>query len=309
MAGAYAHITAVSMAGTDSVIESMGFSQEAYLALLDYLPFTQLGSISPDYPYLAFFNHTKWADFIHFGMETKQIIELGIEEVKRIENIDDKSKAFAWLCGFVGHIVTDVVIHPVVELKVGTYEENKAEHRTCEMHQDVYIYQTRFNYGIIANTEHISYMAKVCSEDESREQLDHVIAQLWDNILKKSNPSEYELNKPEIHTWHERFTKLVSIIEETQNLLLPLSRHMMTENGLVYPTMEGVNRTYIENLEVPEGTMHYDEIFDKAVSKVREVWKILDDAIFNDDSENLDYFANWNLDTGRRIDNQLEYWA
>jgi primosomal protein N' len=70
-----------------------------------------------------------------------QILLNFLKEVNAIKDEEDKGRAFAWLCGLAGHIVTDVVIHPVVELKVGTYEGHEAAHRNCEMHQDVYIYK------------------------------------------------------------------------------------------------------------------------------------------------------------------------
>ncbi|WP_309498371.1 hypothetical protein [Sulfurovum sp.] len=53
MAGAYAHLTVVNKAFTESELEELGLSNDALIALADYSTFTELGSVSPDYPYLA----------------------------------------------------------------------------------------------------------------------------------------------------------------------------------------------------------------------------------------------------------------
>ena len=49
---------------------------------------------------------------------------------------EEKRKRLAWLFGYAAHVTMDVTIHPIVELKVGPYAENKRAHRVCEMHQD-----------------------------------------------------------------------------------------------------------------------------------------------------------------------------
>ena len=38
---------------------------------------------------------------------------------------DAQQKGLAWLLGYCAHVATDVTIHPVVEMKVGPYDENK----------------------------------------------------------------------------------------------------------------------------------------------------------------------------------------
>ncbi|QDF29155.1 zinc dependent phospholipase C family protein [Halarcobacter anaerophilus] len=311
MAGAYAHITIVDRATTESELEKLKFSNDAILALEDWLTFTELGSVSPDYPYLALTNkHKKWADLMHLAMKTKSFILKGIQEVKAVEDIEERRKAFAWLCGISAHIVTDVVIHPVVELKVGPYEGNETAHRNCEMHQDVYIYYKETGYGEISETEHLESFAKECSDEGDTSRLNKTVSSIWQKMLEELDNQEFESNFPELDTWHSRFHTLVSAIEETQNLP-SLSRHIIgLDNGAIYPKFEEVNKKeFIENLQVPEGkTMHYDDIFHKAVKQVQATWKVLDEAVFND-NEDLEYFANWNLDTGRDENDKLEYWA
>ena len=218
MAGAYAHLTVVNKAFTETELEKLGFSKESLISLGDYSTFTELGSVSPDYPYLAITQkHKKWADLMHLEMKTKSFILKGIEEVKAIKDEEDKGRAFAWLCGLAGHIVTDVVIHPVVELKVGTYEGHEAAHRNCEMHQDVYIYKKITGYGEISETEQLSLFGKECSDNGDTGKLNKTISLVWEKMLELLSKEQYLVNKPEFDTWHSRFHSLVSTIEETQN--------------------------------------------------------------------------------------------
>ena len=312
MAGAYAHLTVVNKAFTETELEKLGFSKESLISLGDYSTFTELGSVSPDYPYLAITQkHKKWADLMHLEMKTRAFILKGIEEVKVIKDKEDKRKAFAWLCGLAGHIVTDVVIHPVVELKVGTYEGNESAHRNCEMHQDVYIYKKITGYGEISETEQLSLFGKECSDNGDTDKLNRIISLVWEKMLEVLSADEYAINKPEFDTWHRRFHSLVSTIEETQNFPT-ISRHVIgLDSGAIYPKFEEVNiKEFIENLKVPGNqTMHYDDIFNKAVSQVQQTWKVLDEAVFGNGITHLEYFADWNLDNGRTSSGKLEYWA
>jgi len=302
MAGAYAHLTVVNKAFTEDELEELGLSNNALIALADYSSFIELGSVSPDYPYLAIMEkHKKWADLMHVEMKTKSFILKGIEEVNAIKDEEDKGRAFAWLCGLAGHIITDVVIHPVVELKVGTYEGHEAAHRNCEMHQDVYIYKKITGYGEISETEQLSLFGKECSDNGDTGKLNKTISLVWGKMLEVLSKEEYLVNKPEFDTWHSRFHSLVSTIEETQNFPT-ISRHVIgLDSGAIYPKFEEVNiKEFIENLKVPGNKiMHYDDIFSKAVYQVQQTWKVLDEAVFENGVTHLEYFSDWNLDNGR----------
>ena len=70
---------------------------------------------------------------------TGDMVKAGIEFIRGLSG-EEKRKALAWLFGYTAHVITDATIHPVVELKVGPYAENKTDHRICEMNQDAYIF-------------------------------------------------------------------------------------------------------------------------------------------------------------------------
>jgi len=140
MPGAYAHITLVNQLREPGQLESIpGFVDDAITPVLDYFKFCELGAVSPDYPYLGVGNRgaTQWADRMHYEY-TGDMIKSGVRCIASMPDGEPKRKAFAWLLGYAAHVATDVTIHPIVELKVGPYAQNKKAHRVCEMNQDAY---------------------------------------------------------------------------------------------------------------------------------------------------------------------------
>jgi hypothetical protein len=183
---------------------------------LDYFQFCELGVVSPDYPYLAIGDNSaeKWADLMHYK-NTTLIIKFGIEEIRKLQG-EEQRKAFAWLLGYASHVATDVTIHPVVELKVGPYAQNKTDHRICEMHQDAHIFQ-RLNLGGVGLSNHLSSGIGACS-NENGKGLDQTICKLWSGLLNQAYPEDYQLNFPDMDKWHDRFEPIVECISEAGNM-------------------------------------------------------------------------------------------
>lgn len=309
MPGAFAHITLVNEASSTNNLNSIELNNKAYDSLLSWLEYIELGAVSPDYPYLALTEkHKSWADFIHFKYKTKEMILKGIEEIKNIQDEEEQQKLFAWFCGFVAHIITDVVIHPVVELKVGLYEGNEKAHRVCEMHQDAYIY-SRLNLGEIGMAEHLKSGIATCNDEGNMELIYKPLKILWGKMFESANPEEFKNNKPEIDKWHHSFYSIVNISEEGNNLF-PLARHIAVKQGLTYPLKDAIEDQYIKNIKVPHHKkMNYDDVFDKAIQEVLKSWKLLGDAIYENKNEYLTFFDNWNLDNGRDKNSNLVFWS
>lgn len=143
MPGSYAHITLVNEASEKRELQKIkGFPREAIDAAGLQAKFLELGCISPDYPYLDIMSgdSKKWADSMHYT-HTCQPIYFGAEFVREFSKGVARDKCLAWLMGYAAHVVTDMCIHPVVEIKVGHYDQNKTSHRRCEMHQDAHIFR------------------------------------------------------------------------------------------------------------------------------------------------------------------------
>ncbi len=315
MPGAYAHMTLVNILRDPIRLEATpGFTNEAISALLEYFRFTELGAVSPDYPYLAIGDShaAQWADAMHHT-HTGAMLQAGVEILEGMEG-EERRKGLAWLFGYAAHVTMDVTIHPIVELKVGPYTENKRAHRVCEMHQDAYIFQ-RLNLGQVGLSEHLDSGIMRCGELGESHNLDTAIVTLWDQILQKNHPEKYSNNRPDIQKWHHRFMQVVDKIEEG-NKLLPLSRHVAVDCGLTYPAAKSIDRgEYIDKLQIPQnptstGFRSYDEIFDMAVDNVRDIWAAVAAGTYSDDTRYLSQIGEWNLDTGKNgQDDKLVFWS
>ena len=210
--------------------------------------------------------------------------------------------------GYSSHVTADMTIHPVVELKVGKYEENKGEHRTCEMHQDVFVFR-RLNVGDAGVAEYLSTGIGACSAIDDDDKLDADIIDFWSALLKAVHPEKFAANPPDLHKWHERFNEIVELISDAGDHLMPFARHLAADSGMVYPSYDLVDKQFIENLKVPSGTMNYDDIFNGAIANVASVWADIARGAFKGNDAVLARFGEWNLDTGRDQTEKLIFWG
>jgi hypothetical protein len=279
----------------------------AISALLDWFKYCELGAVSPDYPYLAppLLSQTRWADLMHYE-HTGEMIKAGVAAIRTLSG-EEKRKAFAWLLGYTAHVITDLTIHPVVQLKVGPYATNQKRHRICEMNQDAYIFQ-RLDLGGIGLSEHLDSGIRKCTLPGSQD-LDPAIEATWRDMLHVCHPNAFVDGEPNIRSWHRGFGAAVDLAEEG-NRLFPLARHVAVGRGLTYPAANEIDlATYINDLSVPGGHLSYDEIFDKAIRHVIEGWHLVATGVFEDDMRYQTAFGQWDLDTGKDQNGRIVLWS
>jgi hypothetical protein len=306
MAGAYAHLTLVNLARNTRRLEDAGMPFAAIRALGKYLGACELGAVSPDYPYLHFRSKDskRWADLMH-SSKTGEPIRTGVPRLREMAG-EPKAKALAWLLGYASHLIADVTIHPVVELKVGPYAQNARAHRVCEMNQDAYIFP-RLNLDEIGASEHLDSGIGACCDTPGSARMDASIAEFWRAVLNHSHPEEYVRNQPDIASWHAGFQFALDIAEEG-NRLPKFARHVAVDCGLTYPAFGDVDQSYIQNLPTPNGAMHYDAVFDKALANIVDIWTLIGKAVYTDDSAYLSAIGDWDLDTGKDASGKYAFW-
>lgn len=307
MPGAYAHLTLVNLAREPARLEAgPGIPGAAALALGRWFKYCELGAVSPDYPYLALKGSaTAWADLMHYE-RTGDAVKAGVEVVRGLSGFD-KEKAFAWLLGYAAHVITDTTIHPVIELKVGPFAQNKTAHRRCEMHQDAYIFR-RMNLGGVGLSEHLDSGISSCGPADG--SLDPVIANTWREMLRRCHAGPFAAHPPDIDGWHKAFQFMVDKIASNGNRLLPVARHVAVSCGLTYPADNEIDGPeYIDRLATPHGLLPYDRIFDKALGHVVEGWHLIASGVFKGDNGYKTAFWDWDLDTGRDGTGGLVLWA
>jgi hypothetical protein len=306
MPGAYAHITLVNLAKEPQRLEKAGVLPQAIAAVMDYFRFCELGAVSPDYPYLDIMHRdaAPWADLMHYE-KTGDMIKRGIEVVRAMAGAN-QAKALAWLLGYTAHVIADVTIHPIVELKVGKYQDNQKEHRICELNQDAYVFQ-RLNLGEVGLSEHLDSGIWGCCEPSDSGRLDQAIVTVWEGMLEHCYAKQFAQHRPNLHNWHAAFKRVVDKVEEG-NRLAPFARHVAVNCGMTYPDARHIDRQYIENLKTPIGPMHYDAVFDAALGNVVAMWAIVAKGVFGIDTAYQSAFGSWDLDTGKTPSNEYIFW-
>ncbi len=303
MPGAFAHITAVNIATQTKSLTKMDMPKKAKLILSKRQAYLELGCVAPDYPYLAVAQPSQnaWADLMHYE-RTGDLLKAMIEYCKALED-EAFEKCFAWLCGYMAHVAADITVHPVVELKVGPYEQNQTAHRTCEMNQDAFIWQ-RLNLGELGYADRVQQNIGSCTNKD--DNFDTDIEQIWQHALLTVHPSYAAQHAPNFNSWHNGFQLVVNNVEESYRLFA-CARHVAADLGLFYPRPNEVDSTFIEQLKTPHEPMHYNDIFDFAVSNIQRYITIIANAVFLD----TDYseIKNWNLDTGYDEHNTMTVWS
>lgn len=302
MAGGFAHLTAVAVA-RGKLVEVEGFSQDDKRRLSQFETFMDVGAVGPDYPYLGF--QSAWADRMHYE-KTGEAIRNGIRAL-RASRPEAPIRALAWLLGYGAHVATDLTIHPVVERRVGKYAENKTEHRTCEMHQDAYIWPRR-NLGEIGLADYFRITIEPCSTEDGSLHPD--IMQLWENMLRSTYAPEFVSDAPNFSAWNKGFKRIVDTIDDV-GLFVPFTRHVLASRGIAYPTPGEVDLTFIENLDTPEGRMGYDAVFDRATSSIIKIWSLIGRAYraeaTGESEAILSEIPDGNLDTGHYLSDETQF--
>ncbi len=302
MPGGYTHITLTQLAIEDASQHHPGLlHDDAKLALGYFKKFCIVGSLAPDYPYLdiASSASTAWADEIHKG-HSMTFLRAAVPVVRSMTDDNTRHKCIAWLFGFAAHMATDGTIHPVVNLKVGVYEQNKTAHRRCEMSQDVFS-QAKLNMGSIDLNQQISTNVNGTSDKTNDNCFDPNVAKLWRDCLLVAYPGH---GTPDIDSWHRHMRSMFKLAESGH--LFAFARHVIAGQGLVYPLAP--EEEYIRNLKVPNGVMDFEQLFNKAKDNVLELWGDLALALQNQSSP-LDTRKSWSLDSGIDEDNRMVYWG
>lgn len=309
MPGAFAHLTLVNLAReTPRLAAVPGFPRKAIVILQRHLAFCDLGAVSPDYPYLAMSgSNAKWADKMHYE-GTGDIVQAGVKRLRTMNGLA-RDKGLAWLLGYTAHLTMDATVHPVIELKVGKYAQNKRQHRVCEMNQDSYIFG-RFDLGGIELAEHLDSGITTCQHSSDPELLDESVSALWTDMLGEIHRDEAGRNPPDPSLWHRSFKLLVDKIADNGSWLVPLSRHTIGDPGVFYPKRADVDMNFISDLLVPgDKRMHYDDIFNQALANVVERWKAVSQAVLDGTDAYVASMGNWDLDTGLDSEGQLVFWS
>ena len=291
MPGAYAHITLLHRSLSHHLATG-SLSATTSNALDRWRSHAELGAVSPDYPYLA--GHTVWSDRMHHEA-TDAMLHHGLQALPQLAPAP-RERATAWLMGYAAHMVADMTIHPVINALVGPYEENKAAHRSCEMHMDAMAFG-QLGLGDVGLSDHLTKnLAACCAPDDPR-ALDPDITALWTYMLGLSHPGAAAADPPRPAQWHQGFLVVMDAIRET-NRLVPFARRLGVNAHLDYPMPQSIDPRWVTRLPTPQGPMDYGPLLDLALQRIGAFWTDMDAVISGADPGRLAALSPWNLDTG-----------
>jgi len=320
MAGTYAHIGLVySICRDTNALDSIqSLTESMKRSLMLNLKFCELGAVSPDYPYLTLLDSDAegWANVMHYW-KSADFIRHATDLIRALDpEHPDTPRCVAWLFGFTAHVVTDLTIHPVIQMKVGPYAQNKTHHRRCELNQDVYIFR-KLEIGNINKANYIRDAGvAACSDESDHTRLNFGIAGIWNKVLQGVSLDEARkklnvtlpVGLPDPDNWHREFVDLVDYFVQKGGIFPPRARHILEEEALVYPRK--VDLDYIENLQSPDGTkIHYDKVFAQAQENVKAAWGQLGAALSISGNATLLTLKNGDLDTGKDENSNPIYWS
>jgi len=305
MAGAFTHMTIV-----EEAIKSFPVDQALGKILRANRNFLTLGSVSPDIPYLAHLalEGPTWADIMHYNRANGIVINA----LHSLRTAKTKGKIWryqlAWLLGFVGHLVADATIHPIVESIVGPYtdKDTRGNHRECEMIQDVMIFKDVMNLELSA-AEYTDFL-KACIDHPSFDK----VAFFW--------AAHAEVNCSMAGPFPtERIIK--SYVKELDtaeggNALARAFRHFGIDYA--YRTYSDITKNspelvkkYYSDIQLPNGMTgsFLKHGFEYAARNLVAVWSKIERSLFS--TENISsIIPNWNLDTGVDQDSAVRtYWS
>ncbi len=271
------------------------------------------GAVRRALPYLSFkTGEVNWADVMHHE-HTNAIAINAHESLKKTWNSGGAPEEIqlVWLMGLVSHLVTDATIHPIVQAIVGRYEENKEEHRICEMAQDSLIYFEIKKMEICYSE--FSSILRFCQESPHVDAL----VRFWAEQTVKAFPDKNE--DPDPALWLETYSDAIDAAEGGSSIVA-LFRHIGTIREYTYNTRDEIVSTYPDRLrqyyqevKLPTGaTGSFREAgFNSAVTNVTAAWN----ALYTGLTKNIaiaSVVRNCHLDTGVDMDSQrgvVPYWA
>lgn len=298
------------MTVVEEAIKSFPVDQNLGKILRENKNYLTLGSVSPDIPYLAHLagGGFAWADIMHYH-RTNGIVKNALHSLSVTKT---KGKIWkhqlAWLLGFVGHLVADATIHPIVESIVGPYTDmdNHNNHRECEMIQDVMIFKDIMNLELSAS-EYTDFL-KACIQNSSFSK----VAQFWAIHAEVNCCTVGKFPTDKII---ESYTKELSTAEGG-NAFARAFRHFGLD--YVYRTYSDITKNspdlvkkYYSNIQLPNGSLgsFKHDGFEYTVKNLVVMWSRIERSLFS--TENIStIMPNWNLDTG--IDQETEmrtYWS
>jgi hypothetical protein len=258
--------------------------------------FLLLGSVSPDLPAVADKVHgSDWSDAMHDGKLTRTPVSL----FAQLKQDNCRDGRIAWLLGYVGHIVTDVVVHPVVRLAIQRWKGQKI-HQRIEITQDTIIFDAIKSWPL-RSADFLGWLNECGSPGRAGVYKQAMDA--WAAALKATDAS-FDGNCLDWFAWYVHGFEAATDIPR------------WFFYNYVYPRIEQLpaadRRDFYDEVLLPAPAGTYggfrSRVFDLAVSRTETVWKKAWDCLTAADSTGIDgLIPDWDLNSGKNRTTNTDY--
>lgn len=302
MAGPYAHILVCEHASKLGMLdETLRHLFETNACMLS------LGAVSPDLPAiwdkLPMVGGGNWSDIFHTinstgpkKIPTNLVVEKAFAEIRSIEDDEAKLAGLVWLLGHVGHMVTDVVIHPVVRacIKQAIAEgvsRASVLHQRVEIVMDTMLVKALLKKEDVADAPILGWLRNA-DHDPVRTQ----VMAAWSRAIKAAYGESAD---PE--AWYSSYVEALTVAKAAP----------VQFRGYTFPKFSEIpdfeKKLYYNELMLPNDTIgQYAGVFDLAVKKVAERWKAVWDRWTEcDDLHGV--IPNWDLNSGENHTDKIAH--
>jgi hypothetical protein len=292
MAGPYAHILVCERARKlTSLDQKLGNLLATHPCMLS------LGAVSPDLPAIwdnvPVVGGEHWSDRFHSPknndpmVATNLVVEKAYGEIRSI--VDDQARlaGLAWLLGYIGHMVTDVVIHPVVrecikQAKAEGISDGGVLHQQVEIVMDTMLVKLLLDKNDVAHAPLLGWL-QGADHDQHRRQVM--------NAWAKAITAVYGGSADPGH-WYDLYVNALALVDDTP----------FRFRGYTYPDFGGIQdferSMYFERVILPNDTIGtYQSVFDRAVTKVADFWKTTWNR-WTSGGAFTNVIPNWDLNSG-----------
>jgi hypothetical protein len=299
----------------------MGGVPPELLRLLDrHHGFLLLGSVSPDLPaiwdkasdYLAkslpSVHSHRWSDKFHDAstladgtvFKTNMVVEHVFANLDELAP-NEAEACLVWGLGHIAHIVTDVVIHPVVALAKahalasGRYKDSDPVHQQIEIVIDCQTANHQKTYEI-HGSHFLEWITNVQLPKNAGAFAQAM--RLWANGIKAAFHEDADPS-----WWYRTYVESLSAVDGLR----------IQFRGYTYPQLSDINAVdrleFYENPFIPQPpnlrAPFMPDVFDRAVTCVRKFWV----EAWNRRQERaslVGVLPDWNLNTGENRDTKKE---
>jgi hypothetical protein len=248
-----------------------------------------LGSVSPDLP--AIWDNVDkdgWSEKFHRDPKTNGIILAAFEDLLSRSAADGR---LAWLFGYAAHLVTDVVVHPVVaRAKQG--RNNADIHQEIEIDQDALTFFQLKTYDL-KTLDFLDWLEEVHSAP-NRATFDQTMT-LWSDKV-----SQCYKTSADCALWYWTYVHAVDAAR-----WFPFKFRNFTYQPAAKISTQDKSDFFLK-VPLPTATPStgnfLDHVFDRAVHKVRERWSMMWDCWTQRKPLGSLVIPDWNLNTGTNCD-------